>query len=281
MTKIGSLNGASFQGAGGGMQTGNLGMQSDSVSRNIRDQIANAQKQLQEISANQEMTPEEKMKKRQEIQQEITNLNQQLRQRQIEQRKEQQAKGASADDMSGGKQGTGKTKQENNKGTGLSQTGMQAMISADSSMKQAQIQGNVAARMEGRAGVLKAEIKQDAGGNTEAKEAELAETEQKAASAAASQMNTLADANRIMEEAAKADQSSRTEEEDTRTENKADKNDKTDQEGAAMSKVSADQADGVGCESDTQAQAAPACEALPAVSAAAQANVHTHVDIRL
>ena len=37
------------------------------------------------------------------------------------------------------------------------------MISADSSMKQAKVQGSMATQMEGRAGVLESEIKQDAG----------------------------------------------------------------------------------------------------------------------
>ena len=37
------------------------------MSRNIQNQIANAQKQLQELSSNEEMTLEEKMKKRQEF----------------------------------------------------------------------------------------------------------------------------------------------------------------------------------------------------------------------
>lgn len=62
MMKVGSMNGASLQGAGGGIQAGSAGMQNDSVSRNIREQIANAQKRLQEISSNQDMTLEEKMK---------------------------------------------------------------------------------------------------------------------------------------------------------------------------------------------------------------------------
>lgn len=48
--------------------------------------------------------------------------------------------------------------------------------------------------MQGRANVLKAEIKQS--GSTEAKEAELADLEQKAVNATASQMNTLAEANK-------------------------------------------------------------------------------------
>mgnify|MGYP007005722368 CR=1 FL=1 len=92
------------------------------------------------------------------------------------------------------------------KGTGLSQAGMRAMISADSSMKQAKVQGSMATQMEGRAGVLESEIKQDAGkGNTEKKEEELADLQAKAQSATAAQMSSLSDANKSMEEAAKAD----------------------------------------------------------------------------
>lgn len=44
-----------------------------SCQQKYQNQIANAQKQLQEVSASQEMTSEQKMKKRQEIQQEITS----------------------------------------------------------------------------------------------------------------------------------------------------------------------------------------------------------------
>ena len=69
-----------------------------------------------------------------------------------------------------------------------------------------------ATRMEGRAGVLKAEIRQDAGGNTQAKEAELAETEQKALKAETAQMNTLARANREMKKVSETEQGRRTEE---------------------------------------------------------------------
>ena len=73
----------------GGM---NRKMATDSVSKNIQNQIANAQKQLQELSANENMSAEEKMKKRQEIQQQITDLNNQLRQHQIEQKKSSKSK---------------------------------------------------------------------------------------------------------------------------------------------------------------------------------------------
>lgn len=178
----------------------------DSYSRNLQKQIENAKKQLQELSSNQDMTLEEKMTKRQEIQKQITDLNNQLRQHQMEQRREQQqAKGSSMEDFIGGSKKSGAAKQAN-AGSGLSQTSMKAMISADSSMKQAQVHGSVATKMEGRAGVLKAEIKQDAGHGVEAKKEELAEVEQIAEKATASQMNTLSQANKVVKEAAKAEQ---------------------------------------------------------------------------
>ena len=68
--------------SGTNTQTGTMGMTqgNDSVSKNIQNQIANAQQKLQDLSSNEEMSLEDKMKKRQEIQQEINNLNQQLRQ---------------------------------------------------------------------------------------------------------------------------------------------------------------------------------------------------------
>lgn len=278
MMRIGSMNGAAVDGTGGA-QAGRSGvqMQTDPVSKNIQNQIANAQQQLQEISASQEMTPEQKMKKRQEIQQEINSLNQQLRQHQIEQRKEQQAqaksKDSSVDDMLGSEQSAGKAASEN-QGSGLSQASMKAMMSADSSIKQAQIQGNVATRFEGRAGVLKAEIKQG-GGNVEAKQAELEEVEQKAVSATASQMNTLADVNQTIEEAAKAEQSSANKT-DTKAENKADKNDRAEQDGKETGKVSGDAADSIDNETVTQLQ-----ETTAAAGAAVQANTNKHIDIRL
>ena len=193
----------SVTGTNSNVQAERLGMtmQTDSVIKNIQNQIANAQKRLQELSSNEEMTLEEKMKKRQKIQQEITTLNQQLRQYQIQQRKEQQSKGTSMDDMLGGNR---EVKKEE---SGLSQASMQAMILADSSVKQAKVQGSTAAQMEGKAGVLESEIEMDKGRGTatEKKEEELADMQAKAQAAASAQISTLSDADKAMEEAAKAD----------------------------------------------------------------------------
>ena len=199
--KINGINGTNTQAGGINMMQSN-----DSVSKNLQSQIANAQKQLQEISENKEMSLEKKMKKRQEIQQQIADLNNQLRQHQIEQRKEQREKKASINDMLGGSQKT--VSKAGKQATGLSQASMKAMISADSAMAQAKVQGSVATKMEGRAGVLTAEIKLDQarGDDVEKKKEELAEVEKKAIEAESAQMNTLADANKELEEAAKADQ---------------------------------------------------------------------------
>ena len=45
--------------------------QNDAISKNIKNEIARAQKKLQDLSANNELSIEDKMKKRQEILQEI------------------------------------------------------------------------------------------------------------------------------------------------------------------------------------------------------------------
>ncbi len=265
---INGINGTSKQTAQMGM---NQAM--DSYSKNIQNQIANAQKQLQELSSNKEMTLEEKMKKRQEIQQQISDLNMQLRQHQMEQRRaaisgseKQQAKSSQTDDMQDGSRNA----KNGAKSTGLSQTSMTAMISANTSIKQAKVHGSVATEMKGRANVLKAEIKQS--GSTEAKEAELADLEQKAVNATASQMNTLAEANKAVEEAAAAertdDKTSDTKEEKaTQTENTTAKTAENVAEGEKTQ-------DGV---SGTDAKT----ETVASETQTAQATIFAHVDVRL
>lgn len=275
---INGISGANTQAAQIGM---NQAM--DSYSKNIQNQIANAQKQLQELSSNEEMTLEEKMKKRQEIQQQISDLNMQLRQHQIEQRKEQQSKGASMDDMLGGNRTAAKS---GNKGSGLSQ----AMISADSSMKQAKVQGSVATQMQGRANVLKAEIKQS--GSTEAKEAELADLEQKAVNATASQMNTLAEANKAVSEAVAAERTEKKtsdakEEKEAQAEGKTEKTADSGaigekaQDGISGADAQTGNIENVQQDNGAQAQnIQPAQTAVPETPAA-QPAVYTHVDVRL
>ena len=177
----------------------------DPETKSLQKQIAEKQKQLQELSSNEEMSMEEKMKKRQDIQKEITDLNNQLRQHQIDQRKEkQQANRSPMDDMMGENKET-KAKKGMNQTAGMFQASMKAMITADSAMNQAKVYENVATDMEGRAKILASEIKTDAahGGNVEDKQEELAEVEEKGQKAISGQVSQLTDANKTMEEAAK------------------------------------------------------------------------------
>ena len=271
--KINGLNGTNAQFGGMNMKA------TDSFSKNLQNQIANAQKQLQELSANKEMSMEEKLKKRQEIQQEITDLNNELRQHKIEQRmKKQQAKGTSMNDMLGGSKKT--APKVGKQSAGLSQASMTAIISADSAMAQAQVQGSVAGQMEGKAGVLETEIKLDLarGGNVKAKQEELADVQQKAAAAENAQLNTLSDANKELEAAAKADQ-----QEDKTKDKKTDK--KTDKKATVSDKKDNKDVDGteemesVNIDVKTETVSAKSANVKSAV--VSENVTYNHVDVRL
>ena len=83
ISRIGGADGA-------GAQAGAMGMNpaSDPVSKDLLRQIDDAKKKLQELSSNEDLSAEEKMKKRQELQKKISDLNSQLRQHQMEMRRE-------------------------------------------------------------------------------------------------------------------------------------------------------------------------------------------------
>lgn len=206
------IGGVSSPDSGRNQGVSGVNMQEDAVSKELKRQIERAQKELKNISSNQDLTMEEKMKKRQEIQQEIASLNQQLRQHQIEQQKEQrearkESKGNAMDDVLGSPAES--SKKADNPG-GMSKAGMQSLISADASMKQAQVQGGVSAKLDRRANVLEAEIKQNGGkgeNSLKAKEEELADARQKAQDAEAGQVSALAEAGRKAQEAGKAQES--------------------------------------------------------------------------
>lgn len=210
--KIGDMNGALAAG-----QTGASGvLGEDAFTKNIKNQISQAQKEMQQLSANQELSMEDKMKKRQELSQKITDLNNQLRQHQVEQRREKQQQMAAE-----------KKKSEPDTKENLSKDSMKSMISADMSIKQAKEQGSVVGHMKAEANVLKMEIKQDASrsANVEAKQEKLAKIDQKIASAEEGQMKQLAKADKSLKEHAKdtAEKKSSKEEEKEEAEEKEQK----------------------------------------------------------
>jgi hypothetical protein len=194
MMKVNSMQGT------GAVPTdrGNQATQNDEISKNLLQQIASYQKQLQELPTNETMSTEAKMKKRQEIMKEIAKLNQQLQQRQMELRKEQQA----GNDPVSESMGQTKQKQPEGKGDGISLGRMEAMIGADTSLKQAKVQESVGTRLENRAAILETEIRQDkgSGADTSQKEAELVELQGKISSNAGEHMSALDEVNQKLEE---------------------------------------------------------------------------------
>lgn len=225
---------------GTGMQPGSAGMgvgvgQMDPESKNLQQQIDRLQQELKEVSANQDMPADTKMKKRQEIQKQISELEIQLRQHQIEARKEERQKKkeeSSFDDLMGTKP---QEKVNANQNVGMSAGSMEAMISAGASVKQANVNGSTAKKMEGKANVLEAEISLDGGrggsSNVGLKEAELAKAKEAAEKATASQMDSLAQAGETLQSAAKDEKADQQEGEEEKkasgTEKETDKKEGT------------------------------------------------------
>lgn len=178
----------------------------DTTTRSIQNQIQRKQQELQKLAENKDMDMEQKMERRKEIQQEITDLERQLRQYQMEKRMEQQKEISSVENKPSERSNV-HTKPQEQEIASFSQEGMQALLSAGSSIKQAGIHKKVAREMEGRAAVLQSEIKLDAGRkrSTEAKQEELAKVEQTAENATASQFRALKDANETIDKAGESE----------------------------------------------------------------------------
>lgn len=195
-------------GSRGVQQPGKIGgRQDDPVAKEIQDKINRAQKELQELSGKQDMPPKMKQEKRQELQKEISDLTMQLRQHEMEQKvKEREEKRQTEENSLGLPENQEMARKESRPGVemGISAAGMEALISADKAGKAADVQGSVAQRMEGRAGVLEVEIQMDAArnGDTSRKQEELADVNSKAQAAQSAQMSTLQKAGEKLEQAA-------------------------------------------------------------------------------
>lgn len=179
----------------------NQNQQMDSYSKSLQEQINNAKEQLQSLGEDKEMSIDEKIKKRQEIQKQITDLQNQLRQYQIEQKKEnRQNKGSSMEDMLGGKQ----TAKSSKAAKGISTASIKALISADSAMNQVEAEGVVKANLKGEAGILETEIKLDSarGKDVEKKQEELAVLEARNRDIESAQMEVLNRADKELDKAA-------------------------------------------------------------------------------
>jgi len=270
---IGGIGGNTSEGAG----PASMGSpKMDAYSKSLQKQIADAQKQLHELAQNDEMDSETKMKKRQEIQKQISDLNMQLRQHQMEERKKAQQK----------KQSKNQSQKAEENASGLSKNSMEAMISADGTLKQAKIQGDTANQMQTGAEIKRAEIKRDGGSSKRtnndsvvisSKWDDVESMEQHAKTAEASQMSSLAEAqNKLSEANAESSTSAKTEEKG-----------KEKAEGEAADAEGAKAADTTQTAGAAEITAAPAAEPESAASVSASsstkqsAEIGSNIDVRV
>lgn len=190
----------------------------DAISKSLQKQIENAQKQMQDLAKNEQMSPEDKMKKRQELQKQISDLNQQLRQHEVELRRKQAEEARQKREREAQENGLDKQEREREQKGGFSKEGMNAMLAADSAIKQAGTGGSVVTRMEGEKHVLASEIKTDRsrGVNTAKKEEKLSDLEKRIDDVIGTQIKTLAEANKKLDEAAEKENGEREKDRDAK-----------------------------------------------------------------
>ena len=184
----------------------------DSVRKEIQGKIMNAQKQSQELSLNTEMTAQERENKRQQIQQEISDLKRELRLREEEEKKKQQeAEKVAAQKEERQKDASRKAIREQDENTRTSQStdgrqqerisesngrqqadgsntdgevreilpeGLHKAVSNDSNIRQYRVIQNVSAQFNRATSIQESEINQDAARGANVKE--LKETQRKA-----------------------------------------------------------------------------------------------------
>ena len=182
----------------------------DAISKSLQKQIENAQKQLQDLAKNDQMPPEDKMKKRQELQKQISDLNQQLRQHEIELRRKQTEEAREKREREAQKNEC--EKREKEQGSGLSKDSMNAMLTADSAVRQAGDTGRTVTRMKGEKSVLASEIRTDRsrGVDTAHKEEKLSDLEKRIDRAVGGQVKKLAEADKKLKDTAQKEYDERT-----------------------------------------------------------------------
>lgn len=141
--------------------------ETDSFEKNIRRQIDGMKEQLQKLSENEELDPKEKMKKKEEITRQISELETQLTEHKAQKKEEEQEQKVQ-------KEQPNRDRFEKSDG---SAENMKDVLSADVSLKKASAREGAANSLERISRTLESEIRQDKrrGISTERKEADLAE----------------------------------------------------------------------------------------------------------
>lgn len=143
--------------------------------RNLQNQIAELQKQIQSLSENESLDAKAKSEKKQELQKQIASINAEIRQIKLQEQKEKQAAAKPAE-----------SKQEPKKfKDGFDEDEASTLLSASGSLEQTKAIGAVIKSGECRAKILTSQIETDKsrGADTSAKEKELAKIEESVNSA--------------------------------------------------------------------------------------------------
>lgn len=175
----------------------------DPVIKNAQSQIDELRKQLQQLAENEEMDPKTKTEKKQQIQQQISDLNAQIRQRQAEIRKEKQASKENPQRTAA----EAKTKEENAKASGFSTASASALISVSNSLDVADSLSSLNTKLKGRARELSAEIEIDKarGADITAKQSELDKVNKGVKNTAVAHARVLGEADDALKSAAESD----------------------------------------------------------------------------
>lgn len=173
----------------------------DAMIKSLQKQIDGAKEELRELNQNKNMSPEEKMEKRKEIQQKIQDLSKQISQREMDIRKQAQEKKAKELQEQAEKNAP-KSELEEKQQSSVAAEVILTVMGVEAAMDQVNVKQSVKKDLEGKTGVLKAEIELDTarGGSAAAKKDQLAETENKINDINSDMMSDISDINKDIKE---------------------------------------------------------------------------------
>lgn len=174
----------------------------DPVIKNAQSQIEELQKRIQALAKNEDMDADTKREKRQEMQQQISELHATIRQRQMELRSKKQQESMEKAAAAKAKNETDAVKEAKQAGA-FTTRGLNAVLSAENAMEISKAQGGLAAKLEGTANELKTEIAEDRkkGVDTRYKDKELSKITRGAETAKSEQIGALGKAVNELREA--------------------------------------------------------------------------------
>lgn len=206
----------------------------DHVAAGLQGQIERAQEELADLSQRKGLRPEEKQKKRRELEEKINGLRQQLQQHEIEKKKAEQEEKARKIQEEMAKKEAERKDQQGEEEQGISNAGMHAMISAGQSMEEADMLHHVRTRIEGQVHVTKGEIAASSsrGEDVSRMESQLAELEGKVAQVTGKIMKKYAEAFGEIKNAVDVEKTQEDKKADDEIEEKKEDEDNEDKEKA-------------------------------------------------